>query len=260
MAKKIEIRSSISLLDIGVPQEFTLRGLAWKYNTLSSDLGGFREKVLPGAFRHAVASRSDVKCLFNHSADKVLGRVQNGTLKLSDTHEGLAFVCQLDEDNSEHRNLYSSVKRGDIDACSWSFKLEDGDDDFAYGYDDDGKRCTIRSIRNVSNLFDCSIVTNPAYPTTSLQARSFVSALFPATKMTKSFEQQLIESTGYDYMLEKCRAIRFEAETKSMLGQQRRAREADAARERAADAARDKEKREREIRETVRSIFPWEFN
>jgi hypothetical protein len=73
------------------------------------------------------------------------------------------------------------VKRGDIDACSWAFKLEDGDDDFADGYDDDGKRCVIRSIRNVSNLWDVSVVTNPAYDATSVQARAatFIGTLFP---------------------------------------------------------------------------------
>lgn len=214
MNVKQEIRTLKSLRADGgqaADAEFTIRGIAASYNSLSKDLGGFREKILPGAFRIAVASHSDVRCLFNHSADKVLGRTSAGTLTLNETPAGLSFVCQLDPNNTEHRNLHSSVKRGDIDSCSFAFSLEDGDDDFADGVDDDGKRCTIRSIRNVSNLFDVSCVTNPAYNSTSVQARSFASKLF-RTSMPQSFEQQFIADHGFDPWLTKARAIRVAAE------------------------------------------------
>jgi HK97 family phage prohead protease len=207
---KIEVRTiSSSLRAAPKADDFTLEGVACRYNSLSKDLNGFREKVLPGAFALAVASRQDTKCLFNHSQDKVLGRVQNGTLKLTDTPEGLSFRCQLDPTNTEHRNLYQSVKRGDINEMSWAFTLEDGDDDFSEGYDDDGKRCTIRSIRNVSNLFDVSIVTSPAYNSTSVQARSFASKLFRTT-MVKSYEE--LHPAAGEYMLNKYRALRQAAE------------------------------------------------
>jgi uncharacterized protein len=214
MKNKMEIRTLKSLRADGgqaADSEFTLRGLAASYNSLSKDLGGFREKILPGAFRSAVASRSDVRCLFNHSADHVLGRVAAGTLTLTESPEGLSFRCQLDPNNTEHRNLHSSVKRGDISECSFAFTLaaDGSDEDFNEGVDEEGKRCVVRSIRNITNLFDVSVVTNPAYNSTSVQARSFASNLF-RTSMTRSYES--LHPIAGEFMLNKYRAIRIGAE------------------------------------------------
>ncbi|MGB6250499.1 MAG: HK97 family phage prohead protease [Terriglobales bacterium] len=168
--------------------QMTLRGMACTYGTMSKDLGGFRERVMPGAFRSALAAGQDCRCLFNHDASRVLGRVSNGTLKLSDTPEGLAFRCQLDPNNSQHRDLYASVKRGDINACSWAFKLngENGDDEWDTDTDEEGRSYNRRTIRNVSNLFDVSVVTHPAYEGTSVAAR----------QQALSFEERLFRSTG----------------------------------------------------------------
>lgn len=222
--KKIEFRTfskSLRAYDGGqaADPQFELRGLACRYNSLSGEIkGGFREKVLPGAFRSAVDGGQDVRCLFNHDDSKVLGRVKSGTLRLADTPEGLAFRCQLDPNNTEHRNLHASVKRGDIDACSWGFSIADGDDDFSDGYDDDGKRCVIRSIRNVSNLYDVSVVTHPAYPSTTVDARAargFVDQLF-RTNMTESYQEKFIrEHDGFDPWLMDMRADRYALELRN---------------------------------------------
>jgi HK97 family phage prohead protease len=160
--------------------EFTLRGLAASFNQPSKDLGGFREIIKPGAFKTALDAKDcDVRMLFNHDANRVLGRQSAGTLKLSETPEGLAFSCRLDKNNSEHRNLWSSVKRRDIDSCSFAFNVPaDGSgEDWTEGTDEDGKRCTIRSIKNFERVFDVSVVTNPAYNSTSVSARHALDAL-----------------------------------------------------------------------------------
>jgi hypothetical protein len=216
MSTKMEVRTISSLrADSGSAADFTLRGVACKYNSLSKDLGGFRERVLPGAFANSLASGSDVKALFNHSADKVLGRTQNQTLKLSDTPDNLGFVVQLDKNNSEHRNLYSSVQRGDIDSCSFAFAV-DGDDGDAFDTTDDerGQRITRRTIKR-ANLFDVSVVCSPAYESTSVQARSFADKLFRTTT-PKSMQQKFIEEhNGWDPWLDSMRAYRMGLEIRN---------------------------------------------
>ncbi|MGD0510173.1 MAG: HK97 family phage prohead protease, partial [Terriglobales bacterium] len=183
MKNNFEIRTFHSLRaeggQVSDPQ-FTLRGLAAAYNKRSKDLGGFREVIKPGAFKTALDAKDcDIRCLFNHDDSRVLGRQSAGTLKLSETPEGLAFRCQLDPKNTDHRNLWSSVKRGDIDACSFAFNVPaDGSgEDWTEGTDEDGKRCTIRSIKSFERVIDVSVVTHPAYDSTSVSARHALDAL-----------------------------------------------------------------------------------
>jgi len=116
----------------------------------------------------------------------VLGRTQNGTLALIDGKAGLDFVCHLDPNNTSIGTFYSSVKRGDIDSCSFAFAVDaDGGDEFDTDTDEDGQRFSRRTIRSAS-LFDVSVVTNPAYDSTSVSARSKNSA--PSTEQRKRFQ------------------------------------------------------------------------
>ncbi|HZQ23407.1 MAG TPA: HK97 family phage prohead protease [Terriglobales bacterium] len=150
-------------------EKFELQGVAAAYMTPSSDLGGFTEMVMPGAFTRSLRDGADVKCLVNHDASRVLGRVQNGTLALNDTPEGLRFTVKLDRNNTEHKNIYSAVRRGDVNECSFAFRApKDGKGE---RWDTrDGKQ--LRYLKDV-DLFDVSIVTYPAYGKgTSVSARS----------------------------------------------------------------------------------------
>ncbi len=61
----------------------TLVGYAATFDSLSSDLGGFKEKISRGAFKNTIKS-DDVRALFNHDSNFVLGRTTAGTLKLSE--------------------------------------------------------------------------------------------------------------------------------------------------------------------------------
>jgi uncharacterized protein len=177
MSTKIETRTVASELRATDDSSFQIRGTAAAYNRLSKDLGGFREKIAPGAFKRALSGQGgDVKCLFNHDVKCVLGRTDNGTLRLSDSPDGLNFRCQLDQNQQAHRDLYSSIKRGDINECSFAFNVddEDGDgEDWDDEKDERGQRFKLRTLRKV-NLFDVSAVTNPAYGdgATKVSARS----------------------------------------------------------------------------------------
>lgn len=62
----------------------SIEGRAAGYNALSADLGGFREKIAPGAFRSVIESNADIACLFNHDPNQILGRTSSKTLQLVD--------------------------------------------------------------------------------------------------------------------------------------------------------------------------------
>jgi HK97 family phage major capsid protein/HK97 family phage prohead protease len=149
-----------------------IAGYAAVFNQLSEDLGGFRERILPGAFSRSLAS-ADVRCLFNHNPEQILGRSKSGTLRLSEDRAGLYFDCDL-PDTQLGRDLRTIIKRGDISECSFSFS--------AVGQNwidgQDGK--TIRELTDV-DLFDVSPVTFAAYPQTSVSARQVTDPkmLFP---------------------------------------------------------------------------------
>ena len=143
--------------------EPAFEGYAAVFDTWSEDLGGFREKIARGAFSKALERGDDVRALFNHDPNYVLGRTKAGTLELTEDENGLRFRVQLPSDIGWARDLYRSVQRGDISQCSFAFMVED--EDWARGQSGDER--TIRSAR----LFDVSIVTYPAYEATSVQAR-----------------------------------------------------------------------------------------
>jgi hypothetical protein len=112
-------------------------------------------------------------------------------LTLAEDEHGLKFRCQLDPNNSEHRNLHSSVKRRDISDCSFAFTLnETGDDDYSVDHDEEGRSFNKRTIRNFSHVYDVSVVTHPAYDGTSVGARSL------AARNAVSFEEQYRQRYG----------------------------------------------------------------
>lgn len=161
--------------------DFALVGVAASYGVDSAPIPGspagtpFVERIQRGAFARALRQKQDVKCLKNHDHNYILGRTKNGTLQLHDTDEGLAFRCQLDKRNSMHGDLYASVKRGDIDSCSFAFAVVPGGEKWSNDY----RQRTLTDV----DLFDVSAVTFPAYPTgTKVDARNLRSGLYTLTQ------------------------------------------------------------------------------
>jgi uncharacterized protein len=170
MKTSIEYRAIPELRAV-TGDDLKIVGYAAVFNSQSKDLGGFRETVAPGAFTRALAERQEVKCLFNHSADHVLGRTGNGTLALVQDSRGLRFECQLDPNQHFHRDLHASIKRGDVDSCSFAFKPAKDGQTWENRNDANGNYYAARTLTDV-DLFDVSAVVNPAYDTTSLAARA----------------------------------------------------------------------------------------
>lgn len=144
-----------------------IHGHAAVFNTLSEDLGGFREKIAPGAFSKTI-QEADVRALFNHDPNFVLGRNKAGTLDLSEDETGLKTVIDL-PDTTFARDLKESVKRGDINQMSFGFRVvgENGE----LWEQDAETNMQIRTLLEVE-LFDVSLVTYPAYPDTDAGVRN----------------------------------------------------------------------------------------
>jgi len=145
--------------------ETVISGYAARFNSWSEDLGGFRERIRPGAFSKALMS-SDVRLLFNHSADRgVLGRTPR-TLTLAEDTKGLRFEGQL-PDTQLARDLVVSINRKDITGNSFSFVVGEGGDEWN---DKDGM--TSRTITEVKELFDIGPVVFPAYDSAKVKVSS----------------------------------------------------------------------------------------
>ena len=140
-------------------------GHAAVFNQLSGDLGGFREQIAPGAFAEAVQS-DDIRALFNHNPDHVLGRNLAKTLLLSEDTRGLAIEI-IPPDTQLARDLMTSMQRGDITQMSFGFSVRPNGENWAK--DDEGRY--VRTLTKV-RLFDVSPVTYPAYPQTDVGVRS----------------------------------------------------------------------------------------
>jgi uncharacterized protein len=169
--KKTEYRSLNSELRAdGDDKSLTIRGYAALFNSLSKDLG-YRERIAPGAFARSIREGADVKALVNHDASRLLARTKNGTLQLEEDSRGLKFVCILNPDSQAARDYHASIKRGDMDECSFAFTVPEGGDSWDESTDESGQRYKRRTLRDV-NLLDVSAVTYPAYNSTSVGARS----------------------------------------------------------------------------------------
>jgi HK97 family phage prohead protease len=134
-------------------------GYAAVFNSLSENLGGFREMIAPGAFDNVLGD--DVRALINHDANLILGRTKAGTLTLRADDKGLYYDIAPGQ-QSYFRDLVESVKRGDIDQSSFAFTVDDDK------WEEDKEGRVIRTIKSVRRLYDVSPVTYPAYPDASV--------------------------------------------------------------------------------------------
>lgn len=138
-------------------------GHAAVFNTETPIGSWFREKVAPGAFARAI-KEDDVRALFNHDPNFVLGRNKAGTLRLAEDDVGLAV--EIDPpDTQVARDLMTSMERGDISQMSFGFYVRKQE------WLEDDKGNVLRTLVEVE-LFDVSPVTYPAYPTTDVAVRS----------------------------------------------------------------------------------------
>ena len=122
---------------------------------------GATESVAETAFDDTLSG--DIRCLVDHETRLVLGRTKAGTLTLKTDSRGLWGEVKINPKDTDAMNLYERVKRGDVDQCSFGFRILDEE------FSDNGSSVhwTIKKVE----LYEVSVVTFPAYQDTSVSAR-----------------------------------------------------------------------------------------
>lgn len=146
-----------------------VEGYAIRFNEPAIfEIGGeeYREIIDPGALDSA--DMRDVPFKYNHSDNiMIMARTRNKTLQLIRNKEGLFIRAEL-ADTTAGRDLYTLIKRGDIDKMSFAFTVD---------YENDGeeydRKTRTRTIKRIKKIWDVAAVDTPAYDTTSISARSF---------------------------------------------------------------------------------------
>lgn len=166
-----------------------------------------------GEFREVIDSHALDKCdlkdvllCVNHDVDKIaLARSKNGkgTMTLEVKEDGLHMRAKLDvENNTEARNLYSAIQRGDMDGMSFMFRVDDEE------WSDLDSKIPLRTIRGISIVHEVSVVNFPAYKQTSVSARmsqeSEFSPLAEARKQLEETNKQKVEleKLKFKYLME----------------------------------------------------------
>lgn len=144
----------------------TIIGYGSVFNKRSENLGGFREIIAPGAFDGVL--EDDVRALFNHDANIILGRSTNNTLSLSVDDEGLRYEIDAPSTQYVKDVVIAPMQRGDVRESSFHFRVaRDGDT-----WEEDEEGVVIRTVHRIQRLFDVSPVTYPAYPDAAAAMRS----------------------------------------------------------------------------------------
>lgn len=128
-----------------------------------TDLGYFSEEISRDAFNDVL--KDDVRGLFNHDPDVILGRSAAGTMKLTVNDKGVFYSIRYNPNDPDHVRVMEKVKRGDVNQSSYAFMVKD---------ETWGKRegKAHRTIQKLSRWLDVSPVTYPANPNTSVAKRS----------------------------------------------------------------------------------------
>lgn len=127
---------------------------------------GWMETIERGAFAEYLASGEDVKVLWNHDSNIVLGSTGNGTATLREDEIGLFGTVEINENDQEAVNAYARIARGDVNGCSFGFEIDRQEE----WWDEQGVYHT--KILRVDPLYEVSPCTFPAYKATSITARN----------------------------------------------------------------------------------------
>jgi HK97 family phage prohead protease len=140
------------------------------YDAKTDICGLFEEVIEKGALDET--DLTDVRFLVNHNTSMIpLARSRrnngNSTMKLSVDDKGMEIETKLDiENNSDARNLYSAVQRGDISGMSFMFSIDDEE------WSNLESEYPTRKILKIGSVVEVSAVTWPAYEQTEINSRS----------------------------------------------------------------------------------------
>ena len=162
-----------------------IEGYAAVFNEWTSIGGFFDERIARGAFKKTI-NESDIRALMNHDPNYILGRnkADPSTLALKEDRKGLFTV--INPPGTQWANdLLVSMDRGDINQMSFAFDV------IKESWDNEENKRTIQEVK----LYDVSVVTYPAYPTTSAYLRSMLFIPESETKILDSLTGVLFKAS-----------------------------------------------------------------
>ena len=170
-ANNTELRSCVGAIELRQSEsgKDTVFGYALKFG-VPYDIGWFTEEIQRGALDGA--DLSDVRILFNHDQNLILGRTKAGTAKVGIDEVGMWYMAEL-PDSPTGQNVKEALRRGDVDQSSWAFSISTDESGRSKGdkwTNKDGK--DYRVITSVRAVYDASPVTYPANPDTTAAKRS----------------------------------------------------------------------------------------
>ncbi len=148
-----------------------ISGLGSVANTVTRIGGdyGFDELFEAGNWTETIKT-ADVRAMFNHDTNWLLGRTKSGSLRLAETNEGhLAYDIDVNQDDPNAMSVHARVKRGDVDGSSVWFRVLR--DEWTYPDEDSALEVPQRRILE-SALIETGPVTFPAYEAATSSARS----------------------------------------------------------------------------------------
>ena len=133
----------------------------------------FIEVIDPSAVDVELMQRSDIKMLIAHTKSRMLARSRygEGSLQLEIDDYGLKFTFEV-PDTVDGQFIKEMIRRNDYNGCSFAFT----DDMVDVEYDRE-RGLFIRNVRKIKQLYDCSIVADPAYSDTEVSLRSLEEVL-----------------------------------------------------------------------------------
>lgn len=151
--------------------------------------GAYTEIIRAGALEGA--DLSDIRLLYNHDLNKVpLARTPK-TMRFNLDPAGLKMTAELPQ-TEEAKSIYTAVQRGDISGMSFAFKVPEGGSSF------DAKTKT-RTITKIEKVYEFSITPFPAYPQTSIEARTAIQGILEKQELIESMKIKInqIKKRGF---------------------------------------------------------------
>lgn len=185
--RKVEVRN------VGPDDKPTIVGYGAVFETKSENLGGFTEIIERGAFDDVMDD--DVRALFNHDNNIILGRRASGTLSLSIDDIGLRYEIDPPDTQLIRDMVLTPINRGDVTQSSFGFYV--GEDT----WEEDRDGTVTRTIIKVEELLDVSPVTFAAYPDTDVALRKLTAFV---DKSSAFAEELADENADLNNLIERC--------------------------------------------------------
>jgi HK97 family phage prohead protease len=145
--------------------KMVVSGYAAVFNSLSVPLWGFREKIAKGAFTKTIADpTNNIRALWNHNSDIVLGSTGNGSLKLTEDERGLRFELDV-APTTAGNDAFISIQRGDVDGVSFRFNA------LKQSWDETDPANVVRTLEEIE-CNEISPTPFPAYEATTVNTRT----------------------------------------------------------------------------------------